>query len=110
MALHNINPKKTKAWKKLEDSKNLLIKKTLKDLFNKEDNRGGIIKGELIGGNKRGNGEQGQEEREGSEDRGQEERIGGLSYGRDMIGGQGWEDYDRDMIGGQGWEDRDRRI
>ena len=27
MALHNINPKKTKAWKKLEDSKNLLIKK-----------------------------------------------------------------------------------
>ena len=36
---HNINPKKTKAWKKLEDSKNLLIKKTLKDLFNKEDNR-----------------------------------------------------------------------
>ena len=39
MALHNINPKKTKAWKKLEDSKNLLIKKTLKDLFNQEDNR-----------------------------------------------------------------------
>ena len=39
MALHNINPKKTKAWKKLEDSRNLLIKKTLKDLFNQEDNR-----------------------------------------------------------------------